>query len=193
MYDAFGWEAPQFMHLPLILNPSGKGKLSKRDGDKNGYPVFPMAWNESSGYKENGFIPEAHINYIAQLGWSLGENEILSLKEMENTFDVKAIQKGGARFDYEKAKWVNQQHLAALSETELINRYSPYFEELKEVLGEQLKAAVSLIKERLVLLSDIEKESKCFINDPADYDAKSLKRIAKIDVSKVGALLTEGI
>ena len=193
LYDTFGWEAPQFMHLPLILNPSGKGKLSKRDGDKNGYPVFPMAWNQSSGYKENGFIPEAHINYIAQLGWSFGEKEILSLKEMENTFDVKAIQKGGARFDYEKAKWVNQQHLAALSEAELINRYSPYFEELKEAVGEQLSAAVSLIKERLVLLSDIEKEAGCFINDPVDYDAKSLKRIAKINISKVRSLLKEGI
>ena len=193
LYDAFGWEAPQFMHLPLILNPSGKGKLSKRDGDKNGYPVFPMSWNESSGYKEKGFIPEAHINYIAQLGWSLGETEILSLKEMEEAFDVNAVQKGGARFDYEKAKWVNQQHLATLSVEELMKDYSSYFEELKMAVGGQLNAAVELIKERLVLLSDIEKESKCFINDPADYDAKSLKRIAKIDVSKVGALLTEGI
>ena len=193
LYDAFGWEAPKFMHLPLILNPSGKGKLSKRDGDKNGYPVFPMKWNESSGYKENGFIPEAHINYIAQLGWSLGEKEVLSLKEMENTFDVKAIQKGGARFDYEKAKWVNQQHLAALSEKELIERYSNYFEDLREAVGEQLNAAVSLIKERLVLLSDIENEADCFINDPKNYDAKSLKRIAKIDISKVGALLKKGI
>lgn len=193
LYDAFNWEAPQFMHLPLILNPSGKGKLSKRDGDKNGYPVFPMAWNESGGYKENGFMPEAHINYIAQLGWSLGEKEILSLGEMENTFDVKAIQRGGARFDYEKAKWVNQQHLLALSETELINRYSPYFEELKKAVGEQLNAAVSLIKERLVLLSDIEKEADCFINDPVNYDEKSLKRIAKIDISKVGSLIKEGI
>ena len=193
LYDAFGWEAPQFMHLPLILNPSGKGKLSKRDGDKNGYPVFPMSWNESSGYKEKGFIPEAHINYIAQLGWSLGEKEILSLKEMEETFDVNAVQKGGARFDYEKAKWVNQQHLATLSVEELIKNYSSYFEELKIAVGGQLNAAIELIKERLVLLSDIEKESKCFINDPKDYDAKSLKRIAKIDVPKVGALLTEGI
>ena len=193
LYDAFGWEAPKFMHLPLILNPSGKGKLSKRDGDKNGYPVFPMKWNESNGYKENGFIPEAHINYIAQLGWSLGEKEVLSLKEMENTFDVKNIQKGGARFDYEKAKWVNQQHLSALSEKELIERYSNYFEDLREAVGEQLNTAVSLIKERLVLLSDIEKEADCFINDPKDYDAKSLKRIAKIDISKVGALLKKGI
>ena len=122
-----------------------------------------------------------------------GRKRNLSLKEMENTFDVKAIQKGGARFDYEKAKWVNQQHLAALSEAELITRYSPYFEELKEAVGEQLNVAVSLIKERLVLLSDIEKEADCFINDPVDYDAKSLKRIAKINISKVRSLLKEGI
>ena len=193
LYDAYGWSAPKFMHLPLILNPSGKGKLSKRDGDKNGYPVFPMAWNESNGYKENGFIPEAHLNYIAQLGWSLGEKEILSLKEMEESFDVKAIQKGGARFDYEKAKWVNQQHLAALCVAELINKYSSYFNELKAAVGEQLDAAVGLIKERLVLLSDIKTETDCFINDPVKYDAKSLKRIAKINMLNVCDLLTKGI
>ena len=193
LYDAFGWEAPKFMHLPLILNPSGKGKLSKRDGDKNGYPVFPMSWKESSGYKENGFIPEAHLNYIAQLGWSLGEKEILSLKEMENSFDVKAIQKGGARFDYEKAKWVNQQHLATLSVADLIDKYSVYFKELEAAVGEHLNAAVSLVKDRLVLLSDIKTEVNCFINDPVEYDAKSLKRIAKINLVEMGDLLKAGI
>ena len=193
LYDAFGWVVPKFMHLPLILNPSGKGKLSKRDGDKNGYPVFPMSWNGSSGYKENGFMPEAHLNYIAQLGWSLGDKEILSLKEMENSFNVKSIQKGGARFDYEKARWVNQQHIAALSETKLIEDYSAYFEELKEAVGKQLINAVALIKERLVLLNDIKSETDCFINDPVEYDEKSLKRIAKIDLAKVGALLKNGI
>lgn len=193
LYDAFGWDAPKFMHLPLILNPSGKGKLSKRDGDKNGYPVFPMAWNESTGYKENGFLPEAHLNYIAQLGWSIGEKEIMSLKEMEEAFDVKAIQKGGARFDYEKAKWVNQQHLATFGEAMLIETYPSYFEELKKAVGDKLTDAVGLIKERLVLLNDIKAESDCFINDPVEYDAKSIKRIAKIDLAKVGALLKEGI
>ena len=193
LYDAFGWDAPKFMHLPLILNPSGKGKLSKRDGDKNGYPVFPMAWNESTGYKENGFLPQAHLNYIAQLGWSLGEKEIMSLEEMEKTFDVKAIQKGGARFDYEKAKWVNQQHLAAFGESILIETYPNYFDKLKEAVGDKLIDAVGLIKERLVLLNDVEAESDCFINDPNEYDAKSIKRIAKIDVANVGALLKKGI
>ena len=193
LYDAFEWKAPNFMHLPLILNPSGKGKLSKRDGDKNGYPVFPLSWNDSSGYKENGFLPEAHLNYIAQLGWSMGEKEIMSLHEMEKAFEVKAIQKGGARFDYEKAKWVNQQHIAAIDVEDLIRNYKPYFHSLEETVGDKLSAAVGLIKERLVLLEDIKKEVDCFINDPVEYDAKSVKRIKKIDVNEVGLILKKGI
>ena len=193
LYDAFEWQAPQFMHLPLILNPSGKGKLSKRDGDKNGYPVFPLAWNESSGYKENGFIAEAHLNYIAQLGWSLGEKEILSLKEMENSFAVENIQKGGARFDYEKAKWVNQQHLANYSSKELINRYPEFFQVVANSLADKTELAVDLVKERFVLLSDIKGEMRCFIEKPKEYDEKSLKRIKKQDVPKVIELLKEGL
>ena len=193
LYDAFEWDAPKFMHLPLILNPSGKGKLSKRDGDKNGYPVFPLAWNTSLGYKENGFLPEAHLNYIAQLGWSLGENEILSLKEMEQQFEVKAIQKGGARFDYEKAKWVNQQHLSQLSAEDLLNDYPEYLNALNDTIGDATTAAVNLVKERFVLLTDIEKETNCFINDPTEYDPKSLKRIGKLDIALIVKLLKEGI
>ena len=193
LYDAFEWKAPNFMHLPLILNPSGKGKLSKRDGDKNGYPVFPLSWNDSSGYRENGFLPEAHLNYIAQLGWSMGEKEIMSLHEMEKAFEVKAIQKGGARFDYEKAKWVNQQHISSLDIEELINNYKTYFHDLEKTVGEKLSTAVGLIKERLVLLKDIEKEIDCFINDPVEYDEKSIKRIKKVDVNKVGLVLKKGI
>ena len=193
LYDAFEWKAPNFMHLPLILNPSGKGKLSKRDGDKNGYPVFPLSWNNSSGYRENGFLPEAHLNYIAQLGWSMGEKEIMSLHEMEKAFEVKAIQKGGARFDYEKAKWVNQQHIASLDIEDLINNYKTYFHDLEKTVGEKLSTAVELIKERLVLLKDIEKEIDCFINDPIEYDEKSIKRIKGVDVNKVGLVLKKGI
>ena len=193
LYDAFEWQAPNFMHLPLILNPSGKGKLSKRDGDKNGYPVFPLSWNDSSGYKENGFLPEAHLNYIAQLGWSMGEKEIMTLHEMEEAFEVKAIQKGGARFDYEKAKWVNQQHIAAVNVENLIKNYKPYFHNLEETVGEKLNTAVGLIKERLILLEDIKKEVDCFINDPVEYDAKSVKRIKKVDVNEIGLILKKGI
>ena len=193
LYDAFGWEAPKFMHLPLILNPSGKGKLSKRDGDKNGYPVFPLSWGESSGYRENGFLPEAHLNYIAQLGWSLGEQELMSLKEMEQAFEVKSIQKGGARFDYEKAKWVNQQHLNKIGVKEIVQNYPKYFSELQEKLGQGFYDAIELIKDRLVLLNDIEKETTCFIKDPDGYEEKSMKRIAKLDLFKIGELIKKGI
>ena len=117
----------------------------------------------------------------------------MSLEEMEKAFDVKAIQKGGARFDCEKAKWVNQQHLADFGESILIETYPNYFDKLKEAVGDKLIDAVGLIKERLVLINDVEAESDCFINDPKEYDAKSIKRIAKIDVAKVGALLKKGI
>lgn len=181
------------MHLPLILNPSGKGKLSKRDGDKNGYPVFPLSWGESSGYRENGFLPEAHLNYIAQLGWSLGEQELMSLKEMEQAFEVKSIQKGGARFDYEKAKWVNQQHLNKIGVKEIVQNYPKYFSELQEKLGQGFYDAIELIKDRLVLLNDIEKETTCFIKDPDGYQEKSMKRIAKLDLFKIGELIKKGI
>lgn len=188
LYDAFEWETPKFMHLPLILNPSGKGKLSKRDGDKNGYPVFPIAWNGSEGYKEKGFLPEAVLNYIAQLGWSLNDNEIRSLEEMERTFDINELQKGGARFDYAKAKWVNQQHLGNMTAEQLINKYPKELGNI-DFYGIRKKEIVELIKDRLVLLSDITVETNAFINDPDNYDEKALKRIEKFDVQRITNIL----
>ena len=198
LYDAFGWEAPKFMHLPLILNPSGKGKLSKRDGDKNGYPVFPLQWNESSGYREQGFLPEAHLNYIAQLGWSLEDGkEIQSLKEMEQNFSVDRVQKGGARFDFEKAKWVNKEHLNKFTSAELTDRSDDLFSKHRGVLRDNLNAAVELIKDRLELLTDVEKEMAVFVHDPVDYDEKSMKRISKFDVQSIAVelrgLLNDGV
>jgi glutamyl-tRNA synthetase len=190
LYDAFGWKAPKFMHLPLILNPSGKGKLSKRDGDKNGYPVFPIQWNETMGYKEAGFLPEAHLNYIAQLGWSpRADNEIMTLRDMEGAFDVAEIQKGGARFDYEKAKWINQQHLNRLSAEEIIERYPVQTKKLRDKYGKKAPEIVNIIKERLVLVNDLEETTRCFVEDPINYDEKALKRIQKIDKKKVGSLM----
>ena len=198
LYDAFGWEAPKFMHLPLILNPSGKGKVSKRDGDKNGYPVFPLQWNESSGYREQGFLPEAHLNYIAQLGWSLEDGkEIQSLEEMEQSFSVDRVQKGGARFDFEKAKWVNKGHLNKYSSAKLINDFNIQFTKHHDALGDSLLAAVELIKDRLELLTDIEKEMTVFVHDPVNYDEKSIKRISKFDVQSIAVelkhLLNDGV
>ena len=191
IYDAFGWKAPEFMHLPLILNPSGKGKLSKRDGDKNGYPVFPIGWDGKEGYKEKGFLPEAHLNYIAQLGWSIEEGkEIFSKEELVEKFDVENIQKGGARFDFEKAKWVNQQHLGNLSVTEIIKRCPEHLQNLKNA-SIDIEHVLELIKDRLVLLSDLEKESEVFLSYPESYSEKGSKRLKKIDIGVVARDLIE--
>ncbi len=190
LYEAFGWEPPKFMHLPLILNPSGKGKLSKRDGDKNGYPVFPLRWEKTDGYREKGFLSEAHLNYIAQLGWSPNvESEVMSLKEMEDAFDVAQVQKGGARFDFEKAKWVNQQHINKMDAKEIMQRYPDRVERIKAVYGERTEKILTMIKERLVLINDLEENTKCFVEDPTHYDEKSIKRIQKHDIKHIVNLI----
>ena len=112
LYEAFGWEAPAFAHLPLILKPSGPGKLSKRDGEVGGFPVFPLSWEQSTGYREAGYAPEAVINFLALLGWNPGdEQEVFDLAELVEKFDLARVQKSGARFDPDKTKWFNQQHL----------------------------------------------------------------------------------
>ncbi len=177
IYDAFEWKAPEFMHLPLILKPNGKGKLSKRDGEKEGFPVFPLQWKEETpGFREMGFLPEAMVNYLALLGWNDGsENERFSLKDLEEAFDVSGVQKGGARFDYEKARSVNHQILIdtpseLLIENELVKRL------LVEFPKEQWLDLLSLVKERLYTLMDL-KEETTFLLRPHPYDEKSLLKI----------------
>ena len=188
LYEIYGWDKPKFVHLPLILNPSGKGKLSKRDGDKNGYPVFPIAWNgEFEGYKEKGFLPAAHINYIAQLGWSSSaEDEIMSLEEIVDAFDLKEVQKGGARFDYEKAKWVNQQHIQRLNiamAKSLVLERSP--ELSKHYDSEAILKIVTLIQERIVLLNDIPILCDMFLNNPKVYNEKDLQKNNKLELNSL--------
>ncbi len=186
LYDLYGWEKPKFVHLPLILNPSGKGKLSKRDGDKNGYPIFPIAWkNEFEGYREKGFIPGAHLNYIAQLGWSTkADNEIMSLSEIVNAFDLKDIQKGGARFDYDKAKWVNQQHVRLLKQKEMEALIKERCPDLTNTFDESKVSKISdLIQERIVLLIDIHGLCDMFLKAPAAYDGKAMQKIFAMDIS----------
>ena len=188
LYEIYGWDKPKFVHLPLILNPSGKGKLSKRDGDKNGYPVFPIAWNgEFEGYKEKGFLPAAHINYIAQLGWSSSaEDEIMSLEEIVDAFDLKEVQKGGARFDYEKAKWVNQQHIQRLNiamAKSLVLEKSP--ELSKHYDSEAILKIVTLIQERIVLLNDIPILCDMFLNNPKVYNEKDLQKKNKLELNSL--------
>tara|TARA_B100000945_G_C20271920_1_gene544366 strand:- start:67 stop:924 length:858 start_codon:yes stop_codon:yes gene_type:complete len=169
LYESFGWKSPDFMHLPLILKPSGKGKLSKRDSEKMGIPIFPLSWEkENIGFKEIGFIPSALINYLALLGWNDNtEKEIYSLKELENTFDFKKIQKSGAKFDYDKAKWINHNHLKNLSNKTLLKLSKNSIENLNPLFKKtDVLKIISLVKERLNLIPDLKKETLFFYKNP---------------------------
>ena len=189
IYEAFGWEPPKFMHLPLILKQSGNGKLSKRDGNKEGFPVFPLAWGDSvDGFKENGFLPEGFINYLALLGWNSGTNqEIFKIDELIDSFSVDGIQKGGARFDYEKAKWTNHQHLIKLSAEKLSNLPS-IKAQLKEVETSKHKELIKLLKDRLFTLNDLKSEIG-WVNKIVQYDEKIVTKLK----SKSPALILKGI
>lgn len=193
LYEAFGWEAPKFMHLPLILKPTGKGKLSKRDGDKAGFPVFPLDWGaETKGFKEQGFLPEGLINYLALLGWNDGEdNEFFVLKELEALFRVDRIQKGGARFDYEKAKWINHQHLQAKTTEELLVHGGVYTEKLQARYNKkEALAIIDLIKERLYTLKDLAEAVAFFVEHP-EVDEKALKKIKGEDPIRMLGVVEE--
>lgn len=163
IYEAFGWERPEFAHLPLILKPDGNGKLSKRDGDRLGFPVFPLDWTDpttgekSSGYRERGYYPEAFVNMLALLGWNPGtEQEIFSLAELTQLFDLDRVHKGGARFDPEKTKWFNQQYLRKRPDAELGEQLKALLEQrgVKTTSARATQAAV-LLKERATFVSDL--------------------------------------
>ena len=188
LYRAFDWNAPKFAHLPLILKPVGKGKLSKRDGDKLGFPVFPLAYtNEvsgdvSRGYKEDGYFADAFINMLAFLGWNPGtEQEIFSLEELVKEFDLKRVSKSGAKFSPDKAKWFQQQYMQTKSDTELTDLYIPILEDKGIVIADEIEKSqvqkiVSLIKERAVFVADFWELSAFFFETPTDYDAKASKK-----------------
>lgn len=184
LYKAFNWKAPKFAHLPLILKPVGKGKLSKRDGDKLGFPVFPLEYtNEktkevSSGYKEDGYFADGFINMLAFLGWNPGtEQEIFSLEELIHIFDLKRVSKSGAKFSPEKARWFNQQYMQTKSDAELTNLYLPILEDKGiSKAPEFVEKVVSLIKERAVFVTDFWDLSSFFFQSPTAYDAKASKK-----------------
>ncbi len=180
LYTAFGWKSPTFIHLPLILKPSGKGKLSKRDGDKLSIPVFPISWNKDNiGFKELGFLPEAMINYLALLGWSnKSGQEIYKMNQLIEEFHIEGIQKGGARFDYTKAKWINQQHLSSYAPEDLLIQFASYFKPLKSFSKENKIKIISLIASRIDLLSDIGAQIEVFIKNPS-IDEKIAQKILK--------------
>jgi glutamyl-tRNA synthetase len=180
LYRAFGWEAPEFAHLPLILKPVGNGKLSKRDGDKLGFPVFPLAWKTaegtSMGYREQGFFPEAVINFLALLGWNDGtDKELFSLEELVEAFDLNRIHKAGAKFDPEKNKWFNHQYLIDKSDKELAISFSKDLEERGVNTDLDLERVVGLVKERANFVNDLWDLSDYFFETPTSYDEKATK------------------
>ncbi len=184
LYEAFGWKKPEFAHLPLILKPVGKGKLSKRDGDKLGFPVFPLAYkneatNEvSRGYKEDGYFSDAFINMLALLGWNPGtEQEIFTLKELAEAFTLERVSKSGAKFSPDKTNWFNQQYMMQKPDTELAELFLPILKE-KGILTDlnQTEKIVSLIKERATFVTDFWNLSSFFFEAPTEYDAKASRK-----------------
>ncbi|OXA99768.1 glutamate--tRNA ligase [Flavobacterium plurextorum] len=181
LYRAFGWDAPEFAHLPLILKPVGNGKLSKRDGDKLGFPVFPLEWKTeegiSSGYREKGFFPEAVVNFLALLGWNDGtDKELYSLEELVEAFDLNRVHKAGAKFDPEKNKWFNHQYLIKQNDADLAKSFSPILEEKGFSTSlEVTTRIVSLIKERANFVSDFWDLTDFFFQAPTSYDEKASK------------------
>jgi len=184
LYRFFGWEAPEFAHLPLLLKPNGNGKLSKRDGDKLGFPVFPLQWidpktNEiSSGYREGGYFPEAFINMLALLGWNSGtEQELFTMDELIEAFSIDRVGKSGSKFDPEKAKWFNHQYLIAKSDDELAGLYLRILEN-KGIKTDYnfVKTICGLIKERASFVEDFWDQSNFFFQAPDSYDSKIVKK-----------------
>jgi glutamyl-tRNA synthetase len=185
LYRSFGWEAPQFAHLPLILKPTGNGKLSKRDGDKMGFPVFPLEWktaddNIFSGYREDGYLPEAVINMLAFLGWNPGtEQEIFSLEELVEAFELERVHKAGAKFDPEKTKWFQHQYLQMVDDSTLAEEFKKYMEDKGISTALDVTRIVSLLKERATFVSDLWEQGSFFFEAPENYDAKASDKAFK--------------
>ena len=192
LYRAFGWEntMPRFTHLPLILKPEGKGKLSKRDGDKLGFPVFPLLWKDkvtgepSRGYREDGYFPDAFINMLALLGWNPGtEQEIFSMAELCETFTLERVGKSGARFDPEKTKWFNHQYFIKKSDLELGKLLLPLLKEKGVAADLNMATKVSgMVKERFNFVSEILEQSYFLFQAPVSYDEKIVSKRWKDDV-----------
>jgi len=186
LYRSFGWEPPLFAHLPLLLKPDGKGKLSKRDGDRMGFPVFPLFWpfgETAKGYREDGYYPESFVNMLALLGWNPGtEQELFTMEELIDSFSLDRVGKSGSRFDPEKAKWFNHQYLQRKTNKELAME----FREFLRTHGHnedtvKLEVLVGLVKERVSFVKDIWDQTDFFFNAPESYDQDAVKKRWKED------------
>ncbi len=182
LYIAFGWTPPVFAHLPLIMKPTGKGKLSKRDGEKMGFPVFPLSWESSVGYKEAGYFPEAVVNFLAMLGWnSSDDKELYSLKELISAFTLERVHNSGARFDPDKTKWYNHQYLQQKSDEELAALFYPIVQKKKPSLASHMDLiyvtkVVAMVKERANFVNDLWDLSSYFFVTPDQYEEKPVKK-----------------
>lgn len=195
LYRAFGWEdtMPTFAHLPLLLKPEGKGKLSKRDGDRLGFPVFPLEWHDpktgdvSSGYRESGYFPEAVVNFLALLGWNPGtEQELFTLDELVESFDIHKCSKAGARFDYQKGIWFNHEYMLKKSNEEVANLFAPIVANngVDETM-ERITQVVAMMKDRVNFVKELWPLCSFFFIAPTEYDEKTVKKRWKADSAKV--------
>ncbi|MCM1028775.1 MAG: glutamate--tRNA ligase [Pseudoflavonifractor sp.] len=189
LYEAFGWTdtMPRFVHLPLLLKPDGKGKLSKRDGDRLGFPVFPLEWHDpksgdiSSGYREKGYLPQAVVNFLALLGWNPGDDsEIMSLDELTEKFDFSRCSKSGAKFDFEKGKWFNHKYMQALPSDELVALFKPVMQahgvDPSAFSDSYIASALNTIKERASFPAELWDHARFFFQAPDDYEPKAVKK-----------------
>ena len=186
LYQAFGWEdtMPRFAHLPLLLKPEGKGKLSKRDGDRLGFPVFPLEWHDpkteevSSGYRESGYFPEAVVNFLALLGWNPGtEQELFSLDELVQAFDITKCSKSGAKFDYQKGIWFNHEYILRKSDEEIAHLFAPIVANNGvEETFDRVQLVVSMMKDRVSFVKELWPLCSFFFIAPTEYDEKTVKK-----------------
>ncbi len=201
LYRAFGWEdtMPRFAHLPLLLKPDGKGKLSKRDGDRLGFPVFPLEWHDpktgevSNGFREQGYFPEAVINFLALLGWNPGtEQEMFSLDELVEAFDISKCSKAGARFDFQKGIWFNHEYMLKKSDEEIANLFAPIvFNYGVEESMERITQVVHMMKDRVNFVSELWSLCSFFFIPPTEYDGKTVRKRWKEDSPEVMTELAE--
>jgi len=198
LYEAFGWAdtAPQFVHLPLLLKPDGKGKLSKRDGDRLGFPVFPLEWHDpksgeiSSGYREAGYLPEAVVNFLALLGWNPGDDtEIMSMDELISRFSFDHCSRSGAKFDFEKGKWFNHKYLQELPDERLAALFKPVLEangvNPADFDDQYIAKAVGLVKSRINFVKDLWAHGGFFFKRPESYDPKAVKKRWSEDMPRI--------
>lgn len=191
LYRSFGWDSPQFAHLPLIMKPVGKGKLSKRDGDKMGFPVFPLEWRTEegdlfAGYREDGYLPEAVLNMLVFLGWNPGtEQEMFSLEDLVQAFELDRVNKAGAKFDPEKTKWFQHHYLQEMDEGLLAAQFKQFLKNKAVATSVDTALIVSMLKERATFVSDLWEQGSFFFEPPTVYDEKAAKKAFKDDTSTI--------